>query len=263
MMEMKVMTVTPHQAAKWLEKNIVGNRKINDKRVSFYADQIKRGIWKVTHQGVAFDSEGNLIDGQHRLSAIVQAETPVQIAVISNAESSSFDAIDGGMPRSLKDRTGIDKEDVAVCSIFYRIAIGDTGAAIAVNDIEYIYEKLYPHFTLFREYKNKCRKGITVAPVQGAAILHMAEGHGTYAAEQYRALVRLDFEDMPKVVRAFYKQTVNGKITGSSTDRMNAMARAYRAFDKKDDPDASHIQIRDEEFAQKRLKAKIISVLDI
>jgi hypothetical protein len=262
-MKMQVIEITPTQAAEWLAMNIESNRPINRKRVSFYADQIKRDLWKVSHQGIAFDKNERLLDGQHRLTAIVEADVPVQMAVIYGAETTTFDILDAGMGRSLKDRTGIHKEDVSVCSLFHKISFGEAGAAIPVNDIEYIYGMCQEQFEIFANYRSTIRKGISVAPVQGAVILHMAEGHGTYAAEQYRALVSLDFDTMEPVVRAFYKQTVNGKITGSSSDRTNAMARAYRAFDASEDVNAGHIAIRDESQSQKRLKAKLVKVLDL
>lgn len=38
----------------------------------------------MTHQGIAFDENGELVDGQHRLNAIVEANIPVQMNVTYN-----------------------------------------------------------------------------------------------------------------------------------------------------------------------------------
>jgi len=34
-----------------------------------FAEAMRRGEWMVTHQGIAFDTQGVLVDGQHRLAA--------------------------------------------------------------------------------------------------------------------------------------------------------------------------------------------------
>ena len=39
------------------------------------ARDMKAGHWRLTHQGIAFDPAGVLIDGQHRLWAIVESDT--------------------------------------------------------------------------------------------------------------------------------------------------------------------------------------------
>jgi hypothetical protein len=37
----------------------------------------------VTHQGIAFDTQGVLVDGQHRLAAIIEADRPVELTVFT------------------------------------------------------------------------------------------------------------------------------------------------------------------------------------
>ena len=72
--------VTPELAAEWLKHNR-RNRKVKDTTVEAYAMDMRNGAWQTTHQGVAFDLAGNLIDGQHRLRGIVQARRPVLMVV--------------------------------------------------------------------------------------------------------------------------------------------------------------------------------------
>lgn len=80
-METKVVTVTPDMARAWLEKNMKRNRPVMKSTVHSYARQMRNGTWNLTHQGIAFDENGELIDGQHRLSAIMEANIPVQMNV--------------------------------------------------------------------------------------------------------------------------------------------------------------------------------------
>src|SRR5262245_41386859 len=74
------MTVTPELAHAWLTSN-VKNRKLRDEVVKSYARDMVNGNWVITHQGVAFNDKHELIDGQHRLNAIVESGVPVMMLV--------------------------------------------------------------------------------------------------------------------------------------------------------------------------------------
>ncbi|MDQ2738234.1 MAG: hypothetical protein M3Y35_06395, partial [Actinomycetota bacterium] len=71
-MRSKVQSITPKKAAEYLEAN-TANRPLSTAVVKSFAEAMTRGDWMVTHQGIAFGSGGVLVDGQHRLAAIVAA----------------------------------------------------------------------------------------------------------------------------------------------------------------------------------------------
>lgn len=73
--------VTPEEAERWLLARHPLNRAVAPKVVARYADDIKAGRWRLTHQGIAFDDQEKLIDGQHRLSAIVRAGLGIWLVV--------------------------------------------------------------------------------------------------------------------------------------------------------------------------------------
>lgn len=102
----EVWEITPELAAEWLEKNLL-NRKPSPTRIQRYAEAMGRGEWKVTHQGIAFDWNGNLIDGQNRLWAIIRHGEPVKMMVATNVDPTAFDVLDSGKPRNLKDHLDI------------------------------------------------------------------------------------------------------------------------------------------------------------
>lgn len=99
----EVEIITPSIAAEYL-KNNEGNRQVMQSRVKEYATEIKSGRWRHTHQGIAFDRQGNILDGQHRLSAIVRAGVPVRMAVYRDQDRENFDKIDTGYNRGNKDQ---------------------------------------------------------------------------------------------------------------------------------------------------------------
>ena len=68
-MRSRTVTITPKRAAEMLEHN-GHNRPLTRTRVREFAEAMKRGDWQLTHQGIAFDTDGQLKDGQHRLAAM-------------------------------------------------------------------------------------------------------------------------------------------------------------------------------------------------
>lgn len=64
-----------------LEKHNPKNRSVSEGTVQSYANDMKNGRWTMTHQGLAFDVNGNLLDGQHRLWALVFAGVSIKFMV--------------------------------------------------------------------------------------------------------------------------------------------------------------------------------------
>lgn len=103
--------ITPDQAMEWLEKTNTNNRKVSDKHVQRLARDMTEGKWVLTHAGIAFDPEGTLLDGQHRLWAICFSGVAVEMFVWRNVEPQSMMAIDCGKTRSLADILNIAGEN--------------------------------------------------------------------------------------------------------------------------------------------------------
>ena len=99
----QVLEITPAKATYWLDAN-EGNRRLDWNYIAQLARDIKAGQFACTHQGIAFDTQGRLIDGQHRLWAIIEADVPVKIRVFYNESPESTIHIDGNHPRRAADR---------------------------------------------------------------------------------------------------------------------------------------------------------------
>lgn len=91
--------ITPGLAEQYLKKN-VGNRTLRPKLVNEYAWDMTRDVWKISHQGIAFDKEGNLIDGQHRLQAIIKSGKTIKSQVTVGLNKESVKSIDTGRSRT-------------------------------------------------------------------------------------------------------------------------------------------------------------------
>ncbi len=100
------MNITPDIASQWLEGN-VRNRRIDQRHVECLAQEMLAGRWNTTHQGIAFDTNGTLVDGQHRLWAILQAGCAIRMAVSFGVPAGNIDAIDGMKARRVVDRMSL------------------------------------------------------------------------------------------------------------------------------------------------------------
>jgi hypothetical protein len=95
--------ITPARAAEYLKGNAAG-RSLNQSAVDMYARDMAAGRWRLTHQGIALDQNGVMIDGQHRMAAIVRSGVIVKFWVTRDVEQDAFGSIDTGRGRSMADR---------------------------------------------------------------------------------------------------------------------------------------------------------------
>ena len=110
-MYMITMTITPEKALHWLETANLRNRPISQSHINKLASDMKNGEWELSHEAIAFDPHGILIDGQHRLWAIVESDRPMHLPVAFNVPSEAMRAITGGKPRSVVDVLKIGNKD--------------------------------------------------------------------------------------------------------------------------------------------------------
>lgn len=108
-MRTKVQLISPKRASELLDAN-TANRPLSRSTVRSFAAAMRRGDWLVTHQGIAFDRNGVLVDGQHRLAAIIEADQPVELTVFTDVDPDSFDVLDTGKKRNAADVLAIEGE---------------------------------------------------------------------------------------------------------------------------------------------------------
>jgi len=98
--------ITPQKAQEYLAMN-KNNRNVMPKVVDSYAKDLVEGKWIIGTSSICFDINGNLIDGQHRLHAIIKAGIPVRMEVKRNLSEDAFKAMDIGKIRQAKDMFNI------------------------------------------------------------------------------------------------------------------------------------------------------------
>lgn len=99
-----VELMTPAMAEQILKNNRMGNnRRVRQSRVDYYSAMIKRNAWDLNGETIKIASDGQLLDGQHRLLAVVQADSSVEMVVVRGVDPESFATIDDGLGRSYGD----------------------------------------------------------------------------------------------------------------------------------------------------------------
>jgi len=105
-----IVNVSPELAKFWLELNNF-NRPKKPEVVALYVRQIREGRWRLTHQGVALTDQGVLLDGQHRLFAIIECGVTLPMRVFLNEPAENFAVIDCGQNRSSLDTVRMSAKD--------------------------------------------------------------------------------------------------------------------------------------------------------
>ena len=103
----EVVIVTPVLARAWLSMN-GKNRQVSEATVRDYAGMIERGEWLLTGEPILLDREGHLINGQHRLMAVILAGQSIEVLVVRNVDPAAMLTIDTGKRRTFADYLSLD-----------------------------------------------------------------------------------------------------------------------------------------------------------
>lgn len=106
-MQAKIEIIDPAYAKQLLEQGIT-NRPISETAVLRYAKDMAEGKWESNGQGIVLTAAGMLLDGQHRMHAVIRANVPIGMLVVRGVEESAFVTLDSGRARQLRDVLAID-----------------------------------------------------------------------------------------------------------------------------------------------------------
>lgn len=101
--------VDPKFAADGLAKN-PRNRPLSERLGDRYADAMSRGEWEETGDPIRFNCDGTLIDGQHRLYAVIKSGVTLPMLVVRGLPRTAFHKIDGGKRRTNGDHLAASGE---------------------------------------------------------------------------------------------------------------------------------------------------------
>lgn len=101
-----IQEITPQLAQRYLQRN-TANRPLSIRSIRELADAISNDEWQINGETIKFDEKGNLIDGQHRLNAVINSNRAIKTFVLRDLPTDSFKTIDTGKKRNNADTLGL------------------------------------------------------------------------------------------------------------------------------------------------------------
>jgi hypothetical protein len=100
--------VTPTLAKQWLDDDNRRNRGVDQAHVERLSYDMEHGAFEVNGDTIRFSDRGVLIDGQHRLHAIIRSGKTIRMLVIGKLPSRAQYTIDRNRPRRDSDDLRIE-----------------------------------------------------------------------------------------------------------------------------------------------------------
>lgn len=101
-MKIERIIISPSIAETLLANNN-SNRSLNKMLVKFYEKELKDGAWMLNGETIKIGKDGRLLDGQHRLTAIIKSGISMDTYIAKDVENDCFATIDTGRTRKASD----------------------------------------------------------------------------------------------------------------------------------------------------------------
>lgn len=229
-METIIEVITPEKADEYLSLNS-GNRSLRKSHIARLAAEMKQGNWQCTHQGIAFNDKGILIDGQHRLHAVKMSGVCVEMQVTRGVKQPDHLSlkIDLSARRSTSDLLKMPTKVASVITVLARLMNGwnpvplsyvEECSKVFRRDAETICALSASHLAL-----------INSAAVKAAAVAMLTFSKSSYACE---VMVRLNgqmYEHMSPIEHAYSR--VCAARNYDLGDLYGTFAKALSVFDER------------------------------
>lgn len=238
----KVTIITPAMAEEWLSGRI-HNRPLRENDCLMYAELIEQGKFYLTHQGIAFDEDGQLIDGQHRLQGIALSRIPTPMMVTTGLKREVMRCVDTGRARNIRDNIAIatghtpDAHRVKVATALLRFSSNRRKNRATADEVEEILKKHEQAFDFITAFIKSGKQGIAVSWVGAIFLRTFYDPRRSRAADLMSFLVS-GYVDDTEPCRGLAVRLRDYLIGGSgvaesksqSTAAYMRVERAVRAF---------------------------------
>jgi hypothetical protein len=243
--ESGIMNVTPELASDLLKTNSI-NRTLRKGVVKKYALSMKAGHWQISPDPICIDSSGVLLNGQHRLHAVIEAAAKIPMFFMEGVKRDVFKVMDRGAPRNFSDALGIDRKLSEVARLYASIFSMTNIGASSIPDymVKEAAELLSEAHDLLPRSTTKVFRS---APFRLAACCRILLDPSceSYVVGQYIALCHADFDSMSAASKAVAASVMSGRITAGGSDVQRSLfARAWVMFDP-DKKNNAKVQIKD------------------
>jgi hypothetical protein len=247
------MLVTRKLAEQFLRKNDI-NRPFRDTYCEELCGIILRGEWKLTHQGIAISTDGTLLDGQHRLHAIVRTGIPCMMLVTTDCDAHLFELIDRGRIRTQADSLHVSRRHAAAARFLFMLskAPANWSHSCTIDQVKDVLCWAGAPIDVVLQAVRGVKRVKTASPIVGACIVRVMQGgeRASHALRTYQAFAT--HGEMPRICRSFANQLDRGEVS-TRRDGWDLAARAWIAFDHRR-ADQDRIQIKDKTHSLEEMK---------
>ncbi len=243
--------MAPALAAELLRRN-PDNRGVRPSKVQQLVSDIQQGRWTFNGEPILISKEGELNDGQHRCSAVVEANVPIEVMMIFGLDRETRMTVDQGAARGAGDfmmMSGVTNATAAASILRYLIAYEQAagqslGNTSAVSNME-ITERYYAEpqiavsatfvATLHKYYKR-------IATPQIIGFCHVLFTRiSPVDADTFLRQVCVG-ENIRKKDAAFATRLGLERDRVTATEKVHLIFRGWNAFRRKR-PDVAHVRV--------------------
>lgn len=233
--------ITPENAKEWLATRNKVNRAISNELVQRLTRSMKTDRWIDNGQPIILNSEGELIDGQHRLTAIVRSNQAAECLVINDvSDPRAFQTIDDGKKRGLECAVSAMgyANATAVASIgklFYKIHHASDLEAFLISThteqnvviAEFIdgVPQIVEAAVMARKTKLLCKTRI-----MGAALTMFLVMNPDKAREFHDLFVRAEYPYENHPVKQLRERFIRDKISSCKMTDLERLAIIFKAW---------------------------------
>ena len=228
--DVSIVTVTSEIAKKMLEKN-KENRAVNKARVTQYSKAMQEGRWIENGQPVILSSDGFLVDGQHRLTAIIKADATIEMLVVTlkgtdgKGELTARNIpIDIGQSRTVANITGLHPRVASI--VRQMVWMFEEGGQTISKDPEIImqrYEKMKDYLEVIPKKNLRTYSNIYIL-----ATLVMADFEGYEVWPVYNDLLNRNYHLLPEVWSSWMRNIENGETKRGVDKEKYFIANTWR-----------------------------------
>ena len=212
--------IGPSLASNLMDNNL-NNRSFRLGHAKDIARQMKLGRWKASPEPIVITTRGRLVNGQHRLWAVVETSTTQEFSVVvipDEQYTEIFEILDQGASRSSADVLRVDNKNITPLNYLLRTAGIKTVKhqdlrPFIESDLGRIIRKMNDRKPTAKIWKHNIVKASFAICILDGVISE------DQAFEIYDTLLTTAITNWPHVFGLLYMQLTDGSIPLNSTGR--------------------------------------------
>lgn len=242
-----VQTITPEDASALLDANIENNRNISEVKIREYVSALENDEWTVNGEAIKISANGHLLDGQHRLTAVVRSGIPMTTLVVFGLDEPSIVTMDTGKPRTLENVLAMRKvknrnKVATVLRTIERFRIGGRSSALARGNCRRsatitaclrLFDDEPEHVYEVSATADRLYDGSRMSTMVAVVAIEELRAIDRDLADQFLDVVctgKVNYDHPVSVLRETLRRDFDNRSKGGSPNYMAQLAWVYKAW---------------------------------